>query len=96
MHPDFENIEFADLEDEILVEAQDNDVDYNEEYHFDGVSDTVRQIFSDIKTDLLKTYPDLIFNPQKYYISIRKDRNIAYFTTRRKNTTCCNAVRRRN
>lgn len=84
MHPDFENIEFADLEDEILVEAQDNDVDYNEEYHFDGVSDTVRQIFSDIKTDLLKTYPDLIFNPQKYYISIRKDRNIAYFTTRRK------------
>ncbi len=83
MHPDFENIEFADLEDEILVDEPD-EVEYNEDYHFEGVSDTVRRIFNEIKTDLLKTYPDLIFNPQKYYISIRKDRNIAYFTTRRK------------
>lgn len=83
MHPDFENIEFADLEDEISVETQD-DVEYNEEYHFDGVSETVRNIYFDIKTELLKSYPDLIFNPQKYYISIKKEKNIAYFTTRRK------------
>jgi predicted transport protein len=83
MHPDFENIEFADLEDEISVDNE-NDVEYNEEYHFDGVSETVRQIYTDIKTELLQSYPDLIFNPQKYYISIRKDRNIAFFSTRRK------------
>ncbi len=83
MHPDFENIEFADIEDGISVDTE-SDIEYDEEYHFDGVSDTVKQIFSDIKNDLLKAYPDLIFNPQKYYISIRRDRNIAYFTTRRK------------
>jgi predicted transport protein len=83
MHPDFENIEFAYLEDEISVDNE-NDVEYNEEYHFDGVSETVRQIYTDIKTELLQSYPDLIFNPQKYYISIRKDRNIAFFSTRRK------------
>lgn len=83
MHPDFENIEFADIEDEISSDT-DEDIEYNEEYHFDGTSDTVRQIYNNIKSDLLKSYPDIVFNPQKYYISIRKDRNIAYFSTRRK------------
>jgi len=83
MHPDFEDIEFSDLEDEISVDNE-NDVEYNEDYHFDGVSETVRHIYTDIKKDILQTYPDLIFNPQKYYISIRKDRNIAFFLTSRR------------
>ena len=82
MHPDFENIEFADIENEILDETED--AAYNEEEHFDGVSDTVKQIYGEIKADLLKAKPDLIFNPQKYYISIRTDRNVAFFKIRRK------------
>jgi predicted transport protein len=83
MHPDFENIEIADLEDE-LASATDDTIEYNEEYHFEGVSETVRHIYNHIKSELLFTYPFLIFNSQKYYISIRKDKNIAYFSTRRK------------
>lgn len=83
MHPDFENIEIADLEDEIASDTDDN-IEYNEEYHFEGVSETVRHIYNHIKSELLITYPFLIFNSQKYYISIRKDKNIAYFSTRRK------------
>lgn len=83
MHPDFENIEIADLEDEIASDIDDN-IEYNEEYHFEGVSETVRHIYNHIKSELLITYPFLIFNSQKYYISIRKDKNIAYFSTRRK------------
>lgn len=82
MHPDFENIEFADIENEISVDTED--VEYNEEYHFDGVSETVRQIYVDLKTDLLKANSSLIFNPQKHYISIRKNRNIAFFIIGRK------------
>jgi len=83
MHPDFENIEFADIENETLEENDDDD-GYTEEQHFEGVSDNIKQIYSDIKTDLLKADPSLIINPQKFYISIRKERNIAFFKIRRK------------
>lgn len=82
MHPDFENIEFADIENEVLEETED--AVYNEEEHFDGVSDTVKQIYNDIKSELLKVNRNLVFNPQKYYISIRTDRNVAFFKIRRK------------
>lgn len=83
MHPDFENIEFADIENETLEENDDDD-GYTEEQHFEGVSDNIKQIYSDIKADLLKADPSLIINPQKFYISIRKERNIAFFKIRRK------------
>ena len=82
MHPDFENIEFADIENETTPDTES--IEYTEEYHLEGVSETVRQIYYDIKNDLLKVTPDLIFNPKKYYISIRKERNIAFFIIGRK------------
>ena len=82
MNPDFENIEFADIENEILDEAED--ASYSEEEHLEGVSDTVKQIYNDIKTELFKANHFLIFNPQKYYISIRTDKNVAFFQIRKK------------
>lgn len=82
MHPDFENIEFSDIENESFEETED--VSYLEEQHFEGVSETVKQIYATIKTELLKGDKELFFNPQKYYISIRKDKNFAFFQIRRK------------
>ncbi|HVA97315.1 MAG TPA: hypothetical protein VNG53_00355 [Bacteroidia bacterium] len=82
MHPDFENIEFADIENEISNDTED--IGFNEDYHFEGVSETIRQIYSDLKLDLIKANSSLLFNPQKHYISIRKDRNIAFFIIGRK------------
>jgi len=82
MHPNFENIEFVDIENEGVEEIEDTA--YTEEQHFDGVSETVKQIYSYIKEQLLKVNQNLIFNPQKYYISIRTDRNVAFFKFRRK------------
>jgi predicted transport protein len=83
MHPDFENIEFADIENEVLDETEDETA-YTVDEHFEGVSETVKQIYNDIKGHLLKVNPNVVFNPQKYYISIRTDRNIAYLKIRRK------------
>jgi len=82
MHPDFENIEFADIENETSNDTEY--VEYNEDYHFDGVSESVRQIYGELKADLLKSNSTLVFNPQKHYISIRKVRNIAFFIIGRK------------
>lgn len=82
MHPDFENIEFAEIESEILAETEG--VEYNEEYHFEGVSETVRKVYNELKADLLNTTSHLVFNPKKSYISIRKAKNIAFFLLGRK------------
>jgi predicted transport protein len=82
MQPDFENIEFAEIENEVPDEP--SYTGYSEEFHLEGVTDIVKQIYSEIKTELLKLDSTLIFNPQKFYISIRKDRNIAFFKIRRK------------
>ena len=85
MHPDFENIEFAEIEDAISTELED--IEYTEEYHLEGVSDDVRQIYNNLKIDLLQENPNLIFNTKKFYISIRRDKNIAFFIIRRKKIT---------
>ena len=82
MHPEFENLEFAEIEKEISTDTED--VEYNESDHFEGVSETVRQIYDDLKKDLQKIDLSLIFNPKKHYISIRKDRNTAFFLIARK------------
>jgi len=41
-------------------------------------SDTVNKIFEEIKTRMLHFDSKLIFNPQKYYISIKKRKNFTY------------------
>jgi predicted transport protein len=81
MHPEFENIEFSDLEEG--QEISESNI-YTEKEHFDGVSIEVINIFKTIKQSLIKSYPKIVFNPQKYYISIKANRNIAFFKIRRK------------
>jgi hypothetical protein len=83
MHPEFENIEFADIENEVLDET-DDEAAYTVDEHFEGVSETVKQIYADIQEQLLKVNRNVVFNPQKYYISIRTERNVAFMKIRRK------------
>jgi predicted transport protein len=85
MHPDFENIEFAEIVDAPSRELED--LEYTEDYHLEGVSDEVRQIYHTLKQEALHKNPHLLFNPKKYYISIRKDRNIVFIKCARKKLT---------
>ena len=57
---------------------------YTEEYHLDGVSDKTNKIYSNLKSKILKFDSNLLFNPQRYYVSIRSDRNIAFIKVRKK------------
>jgi predicted transport protein len=50
-----------------------------EEYHFEGVSEEVKENYNKIKSELLKVNKQLEFNPKTYYISLRKDKNLAFF-----------------
>lgn len=51
----------------------------DENYHLDKASDEIRAVYGKMKVELLKIDKQIQFNPQRYYISLRKDRNIAFF-----------------
>lgn len=50
-----------------------------EEDHLKDVSENVKEIYLKIKSGLLKTDESLVFNSQKYYISLKRNKNIAFF-----------------
>lgn len=79
--PDFENIEFADAE---SLETTDEESEFTEELHLEGVNDTVRKIYLRIKKELLDYNKNLIFNPKKYYISVVQKKNVAFILFRKK------------
>jgi predicted transport protein len=57
---------------------------FTEEDHLQTVSETVREVYFGIKTALLNVDESIAFNPKKYYISLRKNKNIAFFQFRKK------------
>lgn len=86
LSPDFENIESVEL----IVDEEEGDEDiesvqkYTEEYHLEAVSSEVKDIFTRFKETLSSRIENVVFNSQRYYISIRKKRNFAYFKIKRK------------
>jgi len=82
VHPEFESIELS--YEETPSEIEKKGTTYTEEYHSEGVSENVKNIYQKIKTDILDFDSNLIFNPQKYYISIKGNRNIAFLKFRKK------------
>src|SRR3989344_4326552 len=75
LEPDF-------LQKELLHEIEDEEkekiINYTESYHLEGSDKLIIHIYTTIKNYLLKIDQDITSNPQKYYISFRKNRNFAY------------------
>src|SRR5260221_8056958 len=59
-------------------------ITYTEENHLENTSDDMRAVYAKLQSDLLKIDAGLKFNPQKYYISLHKNRNLAFFHFSRK------------
>ena len=55
-----------------------------EDDHFKNASDDIRISYNMIKTELLNADETIEFNPKQYYISIRKNKNIAFIHVGRK------------
>ena len=84
--PDFETLQYTETPDE-KVEDEEKKTDgpaYTEEYHLDGVSAVSKEIYWKIKSIAKAVNDSLIFNPQKYYISIKLKKNIAFIKIRNK------------
>lgn len=65
---------------------RDETVKFTENDHLCELPDRVRKIYNDIKTALLEIDSSLEFNAKKHYISIRKNKNLAFLHLRRKTT----------
>ncbi len=83
INPDFDTIQY--IEPSVDVdELPDEGFTYTEEFHLEGVSAETRRTYERIKEIALQKDAGLIFNPQKYYISIRATKNIAFLKIRKK------------
>ena len=82
--PDFESAVLGEISGARTEEEEVGKVPHTEEYHLDGVSLEVKEIYQAIKSSLLEFKPSLRFNPQKYYISIVDKKNFAYIYVRKK------------
>jgi len=79
MYPEYETIDyFQDPPD------KEQNVKYSEEYHKEGVDDVVKAIYDSIKIQAAEIDPSLIFNPQRYYISIKAKKNLLFMKIRKK------------
>lgn len=83
LNPDFRDIQFADA-DSIKRTESESESNYTELDHLDNVTDNVKNIYTLLKSKVISLNSALIFNPQRYYISIRLDRNIAFIKVRKK------------
>ena len=84
MTPDFENIENIDI---ITTQDQTNSkslTNYTVDYHLDNIPLSIKDLFKEIQEKLTTEIPNVKFNSQRYYISLRKKRNFAFIKIRKK------------
>ncbi len=83
LSPDFENIENIDIVSENIDEHKEKSV-YTEQFHLEDINENTLSIYNELKEKLLNKIPSLDFNSQRYYISLRKERNFAFLKIRKK------------
>jgi predicted transport protein len=74
--PPFEEVEISE------VSAGEVEERYDENYHLSSANDVIKGSYAIIKEKMLED-ENLQYNPQKYYISILRNKNFAYIKIRR-------------
>jgi predicted transport protein len=83
MEPEFEEIDFY-IDGAIDKSSAGSSNDYSESDHLAKAKAEVKEIYSTLKSKLLSIDSSLVFNPQRYYISIRNTKNITFIKIRQK------------
>lgn len=81
--PEFENIETVDF----TEEPEETTTPYTEDYHLEDISIEIKEVYKKLQKALFDKIKDLKYNPQRYYISLRKKRNFAFLQLRKKKIT---------
>jgi predicted transport protein len=80
MHSPFNLVSRVNNKERVVREK----ITYTEESHLERTSDDMRAVYGKLKSDIQKIDAEVNFNPQKYYISMHKNRNLAFFHFKRK------------
>lgn len=80
LSPDFENIDLI----EPVSSEEEQDEKYTEEYHLDGVEEKIKIIYEKIKNFIIKIDSNIKLNTQKYYISLRNNKNFAFIKIKKR------------
>jgi len=87
MDPEFETLDYY-MESNVSIGIgktdSDDDIIMTEEVYISKFSDKLKAIYSKLKNEVLNIDTDFIFNPTKYYISIKHNKNIVYIEPRKK------------
>lgn len=83
VHPDFNDIQYGDAETTTLKRSNKIFL-LTEEEKLNQTSQLAKEAYLKIKSEILKLNGELIFNPQRYYLSVSYVRNIAFYKFRRK------------
>ncbi|MFH1824227.1 MAG: DUF5655 domain-containing protein [Candidatus Firestonebacteria bacterium] len=57
---------------------------FTEDSHLEKASDEIKELYEKIKQEVLDIDSSFIFNPRKYYISIKRNKNLAFIEFRKK------------
>src|SRR5688572_468393 len=79
VQPEFSDLEYSTIE----LSSKEEGLNITIEYHLEGVKENVKGIYNQLFRKLQQFDNTLIFNPQKYYISIIKNKNISFLTIRK-------------
>lgn len=82
--PDFDTIQYFEPQANQEEDSIEEGIIYTEDFHLEGATEITKNLYYRIKEITLTIDNNLIFNPQKYYISIRGTKNIAYIKIRKK------------
>ncbi len=82
--PEFESLQYEGGDEAETEEDTDEPAKFGEAYHLDGVGATSSDAYYRIKEIVGSIDSGLVFNPQKYYISIKAGKNIAFLKIRAK------------
>jgi len=82
VHPEFETIEYSYQD--APSEDETSSITYSEEFHLESVMANVKAIYETLKKRVEEIDTSIIFNPQKYYISIKCSKNIVFIKLRKK------------
>jgi predicted transport protein len=83
--PDFETIQLVESENAVEKLSEETvQTKYTEQFHLDDTTQSVKDIYSRIKESAMAINNQFMFNPQKYYISIRYKKSLAFIQIRKK------------
>ncbi len=82
VNPDFETLQYEGDKEPEHEETEEEIPKYTETFHLEDAKQSIKEVYSRIKSIATKIDEGLIFNTQKYYISIKANKNIAFIKFR--------------